>query len=136
MNEEYHLDWKNMKKALCLKYYPPIEAYGDRCHIYNFWPHPGESITQPWGRLNECLRTNSCHGLSKSIILINFYVRIPSFQNDLLDNLSGGSFTHKTTEQAWELLNLISENTSNWDFDKGNVMSVDYGYDCVKNFYT
>jgi hypothetical protein len=36
MNEEYHLDWENMKKAFYLKYYPPIEAYVDRCRIYNF----------------------------------------------------------------------------------------------------
>jgi hypothetical protein len=49
MNEEYRLDWENMKKASYLKYYPPIEAYSDRCHIYNFWPHPRESITQAWG---------------------------------------------------------------------------------------
>jgi hypothetical protein len=30
MNEEYRLDWENMKKAFYLKYYPPIEAYSDR----------------------------------------------------------------------------------------------------------
>jgi hypothetical protein len=49
MNDEYRLDWKNMRKAFYLKYYPPIEAYGDICHIHNFWPHLGESITQSWG---------------------------------------------------------------------------------------
>jgi hypothetical protein len=30
----------------------------------------------------------------------------------------------------------ISENTGNWDLDKGNVISIDYGYDCVKEIYT
>jgi hypothetical protein len=63
-------------------------------------------------------------------------VRIPSFQKEFLDNSSGGSFTHRSTEESWELLDLISENTCNWDLDKGNVISVDYGYDCVENFYT
>jgi hypothetical protein len=63
-------------------------------------------------------------------------VRIPSFQKDFLDNSSGGSFTHKSIEEAWELIDLISENTGNWDLDKGNVICLDYGYDCVKNFYT
>jgi hypothetical protein len=33
-----------MAKAFYLKYYPPIEAYRDRGIIYNFWPHPKESI--------------------------------------------------------------------------------------------
>jgi hypothetical protein len=30
MNEEYRLDWENMKKAFYLKYYAPIEGYSDR----------------------------------------------------------------------------------------------------------
>jgi hypothetical protein len=46
INEEIFLDWEDMKKALYLKYYPPIEAYHDRGFIYKFWPHPEESITQ------------------------------------------------------------------------------------------
>jgi hypothetical protein len=54
---------------------------------------------------------------------------------DFLDNSSGGSFTHRRTEYAWELLDLISENTGNWDLDKGNIITINYGYDCVKNFY-
>jgi hypothetical protein len=136
LKEEYRLDWEFVKKAFYLKYYSPIKAYGDRCHIYNFLPHPGESITQAWGRLKERLRKNPSHGLSKSIILINFYVGAPSFQKDFLDNSSGGSFTHKSAEEAWALLDLISENTGNWDLDKGNVAYLDYGYECVKNFYT
>jgi hypothetical protein len=124
-----------MKKAFYLKYYPPIEAYCDRCHIYNFWPHTGESITQAWGRLKNRLHKNPCHGLSKSIVLINFYARIPSFQKDFLDNSFRGSFTHRRTEDAWVLLDLISENIGNWDLNKGNIITIDYGYDCVNNFY-
>jgi hypothetical protein len=119
-----------MKKAFYLKYYPPIKAYHDRGYIYNFWLHPGESITQAWGRLKKYLRKNPYHGLSKSIILINFYVRLPSFQKDFLDNSSGGSFTNRRTEDAWGLLDLVSENTNNWD----HIITIDYGYDCVKNF--
>jgi hypothetical protein len=46
INEENFLDWEDMKKALYLKYYPPIETYHDRGFICNFWPHPEESIAQ------------------------------------------------------------------------------------------
>jgi hypothetical protein len=135
INEEYLLNWEDMKKAFYLKCYPQIEAYCDRGYIYNFWPHPEESITQAWGRLKKCLRKNPCHGISKSIILINFYVRLPSFHKDFLDNSSEGSFNNRRTEDAWGLLDLVSENTSNWDLDKGKIITIDYGYDCVKNFY-
>jgi hypothetical protein len=46
INEENFLHWKDMKKALYLKYYPPVEAYRGRGFIYNFWPHPEESIAE------------------------------------------------------------------------------------------
>jgi hypothetical protein len=46
INEETDLDWEDMMKAFYLKYYPPIETYHDRGLIYNFWPHPEESIAQ------------------------------------------------------------------------------------------
>jgi hypothetical protein len=94
------LNWDYLKKAFYIKYYSPLKAYKDRSHIYNFWPHPGESITQAWGRLKECLRKNPSHGLCKSIILINFYVRAPPYQKEFLDNSSRGSFTHKSQDEA------------------------------------
>jgi hypothetical protein len=49
INEETILDWEDMKKAFYLQYYSPIEAYRDGGFIYNFWPHPKESIAQAWG---------------------------------------------------------------------------------------
>ena len=65
--------WDYVKRAFYLKYYTPLKAYGDRSLIYNFLPHPGESITQAWGRLKGLLRNNPSHCLSKSTILINLY---------------------------------------------------------------
>lgn len=44
-------DWELLRKAFYTKFYNPKEAYDDRCHIYNFWPHLGESIAQAWGDL-------------------------------------------------------------------------------------
>ena len=76
------LDWELLRKAFYLKYYTPTEAYDDRCHIYNFWPHVGESIAQAWGRLNELIRKNPCHGIPDSLILINFYMRLPQHHRD------------------------------------------------------
>jgi hypothetical protein len=126
INEETILDSKDMKKAFYLKYYPPIEDYRDQGLIYNCWPYPEESIAQDWGRLKKYLHKNPCHGISKSIILINFYVRLLSFHKDFLDNSSGGSFTSRRADDAWGLLDLVSENTDNWDLDKGKFITIDY----------
>jgi hypothetical protein len=105
--EETILDWEDMTKAFYLKYYPPIEAYRDRGLIYNIWPHLEESIAQAWGRLKKYIRKNPCHDISKSIILINFYVRLLSFYKDFLNNSSGESFISKRADDAWELLDLV-----------------------------
>jgi hypothetical protein len=113
INEETDQDWEDMMKAFHLKYYPPIEAYRGQGLIYNLWPHPDESIAQYWGRLKKYLHKNPCHGISKNIILINFYVRLLSFHKDFLDNSSGGSFTCRRADDAWTLLDMISENTDN-----------------------
>jgi hypothetical protein len=62
--------------------------------------------------------------------------RLLSFHKDFFDNSSRGIFTNRRVEDAWGLFDLVSENTDNWDLDKGKIITIDYGYDCVKNFYT
>ena len=136
LDEKVTIEWSVFKKVLFLKYFTPKEAYGNHCYIINFWPHLGESNTQAWGRLKELLRKNPSHGLSKSIILIKFYVRVPPYQKDFLDNSSGGRFTHKSMDEAWDSLETIFENTDNWDLDKGDEPRLEYEDACVENFST
>jgi hypothetical protein len=96
LDGKYRLDWKYLRKGFYFKYYTLKEAYNDRCHIYNFWPHVGESIAQAWRRLNELIRKNPFHGILESIILINFYVRLPLHLRNFLESSSEGSFTNRT----------------------------------------
>jgi hypothetical protein len=123
-------------KVFFLKFLTPKKAYKNRCYIFIFWPHVGESIAQAWGRLKELIRKNPCHDLSRKIILINFYVRLPKQQKQFLDNSSRGSFTNNYEEEAWNLLETISENIGNWDLDKGNKPRLEYEYFSVENFST
>jgi hypothetical protein len=63
-------------------------------------------------------------------------VRLPKQQKEFLDNSSRGSFTNNYEEEAWNILETISENTGNWDLDKGNKLRLKYEYLCVENFST
>ena len=117
LDEEDKNDWEVLRKVFYLKYYTPRAMYEDRCFIYNFWPHKGESISQAWGRLKELLCKNPMHGFSEDIILINFYVRLPKHHKDILDNSSGGSFTNNKKGNSWELLETISQNAESWGLD-------------------
>ena len=134
LDEEITRNWDTFMKVFFLKYFTPKEAYENRCFIFNFWPHLGESITQAWGRLKDLLRKNPCHDLTNKLILINFYVRLPDRLKQYLDSSSGGSFTNNTAEEAWNLLEIISKNSEYWDLDKGNEAYFDYGYSCVESF--
>ena len=55
---------------------------------------------------------------------------------EILDISSGGSSTNNTEEEAWNLLETISENTGYWELDKGNEPYFYYGYSCVESFST
>ena len=116
LDEGATTEWSVLRKIFFLKYFTPREAYESRCYIFNFWPHLGESITQAWGRLKALLRENPCHDLTKKLILINFYVRLPMKHKEILDNSSGGSFTNNTEEEAWKLFLKI--------LDTGNLIKV------------
>jgi hypothetical protein len=82
MDEEVTIEWSSMRRVFFLKIFTPKKAYENRCYIFNFWPHIEESITQTWGRLKELVRKNPCHDLTRKIICINFYVRLPKQQKE------------------------------------------------------
>jgi hypothetical protein len=67
-----------------MNYYSPYKAYCVRSHIYNFLPHPGESIAQAWRRLKGLLLKNPNHRFSQGIILINFYVWLDKPYKELI----------------------------------------------------
>jgi hypothetical protein len=136
LDKEVTAEWSSLMEVFFLKFFTPKEAYENRCYIFNFWPHVGESITQAWGRLTELIRKNPCHDLSRKIILINFYMRLPKEQKEFLGNSFRGICTNNYEEEAWNLLETISENTGNWDLDKGNKLRLEYEYFCVENFST
>ena len=68
LDEEVTIEWSILRKVFFLKYFTPKEAYENRCYIFNFWPHLGESITQAWGRLKDLIHKNPCHDLTRNII--------------------------------------------------------------------
>ena len=94
--------------------------YENRCYILNFLATSEREYYSSLGKVKELLRKNSCHDLTRKIMLINFYVRLPRKHKEFLDNSSGRSFTNNTEEEAWNLLETIAKNTGHWDLDKGN----------------
>ena len=88
-------------------------------YIYNFWPREGESIALAWGRLKSMLYSCPNHGLSREIIIQNFYARLSHNDRSMLDTSCAGSFMKKTIEFWWDLLERIKRNFEDWELDEG-----------------
>ena len=83
-------------------------VHRDRNYIYNFWPREGESITQAWGRLKSMLYSCPNHEISREIIIQNFYARLSSNDQSMIDTYCTGSFMKKTINSNgiyWKELN-------------------------------
>ncbi|XP_019248407.1 PREDICTED: uncharacterized protein LOC109227661 [Nicotiana attenuata] len=69
-----------------------------------------ESVYQAWERLAAMLRKCPHHGIQDPDILYIFYHGLKPSARNVIDAASGGSIMEKTTTQAMQLLNEISEN--------------------------
>jgi hypothetical protein len=73
---------------------------------------------------------------TRAILLKTALVRVSCIQNTQIRGETIAKLFGKVdTFWTYQLLDMISENTSNWDLDKDNIITIVYGYDCVKNFY-
>ena len=93
-------------------------VHRDRNYIYNFWPREGESIALAWGRLKSILYSCPNHELSREIIIQSFYAQLSNNDRSMLDTSCAGSFTKKTIEFWWDLLERIKPNSEDWELEK------------------
>ncbi|KAK1644259.1 hypothetical protein QYE76_062064 [Lolium multiflorum] len=128
------IDWEDIVPLFYSKFYPPSEIHKDRNHIYNFWPHDGESIAQAWGRLKSLMLKCPIHELPGNVIIDNFYARLSFQDKTLLDTSCSGSFTRNKEEFKRDLLDRIQENTEGWENDKDRESGIIYDYKCIEAF--
>ena len=74
------------------------------------------------------------HGLSREIIIQNFYARLSRDDQSMLDTSCTGSFMKKTIEFRWDLLERIKRNSKDQEFDEGKESGIENKFDCVKSF--
>jgi len=58
------------------------------------------------------------HGLSREIIIQNFYARLSPNDQSMLDTSCTGSFMKKNIEFRWDLLEIIKRNSEYWELEK------------------
>lgn len=60
----------------------------------------------------------------KKLIINYFYARHHMHDKETLNNSSGGSFSHKSIEEEWNLINLITSKNEKWEI--GNERGINF----------
>ena len=69
--------------------------------------------------------------LSREIIIQNCYAQLSRNDQSMLDTSCSGSFTNKTIEFKWDLLERIKHNSEDWELDEGKESGITPKFDCV-----
>jgi len=102
--------WDQMTQKFLNKYFSPAKTFKMKQEINNFMQTDSESVYQAWERLAAMLRKCPHHGIQDPDILYIFYHGLKPSARNVIDAASGGSIMGKTTVEAMQLLNEISEN--------------------------
>ncbi|XP_019231208.1 PREDICTED: uncharacterized protein LOC109212047, partial [Nicotiana attenuata] len=96
----------------------PFSLKGEAKTWLRSLPRDSESVYQAWERLAAMLRKCPHHGIQDPDILYIFYHGLKPSARTVIDAASGGSIMGKTTVEAMQLLNEISENAIQWPSDR------------------
>ncbi|XP_019238478.1 PREDICTED: uncharacterized protein LOC109218558 [Nicotiana attenuata] len=110
--------WDQITQKFLNKYFSPAKTTKLRQDISNFLQTNTESVYQAWERLKAMLRKCPHHDITEHMQLYVFYHGLKPSCRNVIDAAAGGSVMGKTTEEALQLLNEISENAIQWPSER------------------
>ncbi|XP_019266860.1 PREDICTED: uncharacterized protein LOC109244256 [Nicotiana attenuata] len=110
--------WDQMTQKFLNKYFSPAKTTKLTQDISNFLQTDTESVYQAWERLKRMLRKCPHHDIPEHMQLYIFYHGLKPSTRNVIDAAAGGSIMGKTTEEALQLLNEISENAIQWPSER------------------
>ena len=105
--------WAEIQQEFLKKFYPIGRTNTMRRTITGFTQGPGEQIHESWERLKGLLRKCPHHGLSKWQIVQAFYEGLSDQYMHMVDASCGGAFMSKSEDEAYDLFEMLSENSIN-----------------------
>ncbi|XP_070015190.1 uncharacterized protein [Nicotiana sylvestris] len=110
--------WNQMAQKNLNKYFSPAKTTKLRQDISTFLQTDTESVYQALERLKAMLRKCSYHDIPEHMQLYIFYHDLKLSSRNVIDAAGGGSIMGKTTKEALQLLNEISENAIQWPSER------------------
>ncbi|XP_027172083.1 uncharacterized protein LOC113771713 [Coffea eugenioides] len=107
--------WEQLKKKFLQKYFPASRAANLRKEICGITLHPEESLYDYWERFKKlCIRCPQ-YQISEQLLIQYFYEGLLYTDRSLIDAASGGVLMNKTPQDAWELIERMTENSQQFD---------------------
>ncbi|KAI3759834.1 hypothetical protein L6452_07929 [Arctium lappa] len=105
--------WANLAEKLLKKYFPPTRNVKFRHDIMNFRQEEDESVSDSWERFKYLIRKCPHHRIPHCIQLETFYNGLSNAAKIILDT-AGGDFVSKTYNEAFDILEKVSNNNTEW----------------------
>ena len=86
--------------------------------IKTFIQFEGENLAEAWERFHELRRRFPHHRLTKWMQVHTFYNGLSDSARTIIDASAGGTLMKKTIDQAYEILEDTTTNTTQWPRDR------------------
>ncbi|GJW83050.1 reverse transcriptase domain-containing protein [Tanacetum coccineum] len=107
--------WEEMVFKFLSKYFPYSRTLQLRKEILNFRQLPTESVFEAWERFKSCLRKCPDHRILLLNQILTFYYRITMIDQERLMVAAGGNFMRKTPQEAYDLIENMTQHHFQWD---------------------
>ncbi|CAL1378683.1 unnamed protein product [Linum trigynum] len=111
--------WGQLEKTFLDKYFPPAKAMKRQEEIVTFKQAENESLTEAWERYKELLMRCPSHGLEDWNVISIFFNGIRRQFRDALNNASRNGFTRMEAPEAYELVEKICSEDTEWGSETG-----------------
>ncbi|CAL1394922.1 unnamed protein product [Linum trigynum] len=111
--------WSQLEKVFLDKYFPPALAMKRQEEIVTFKQADDESLTEAWERYKGLLMRCPSHGLEDWNVIIIFFNGIRREFRDALNNASRNGFTRMEAPEAYELVEKICSEDTEWGSETG-----------------
>ncbi len=103
--------WEELQKKFLARFYSIGKTTQMRHAITHFVQKESESFYEAWERMKELLRLCPHHDIATWQIVQAFFQGLGDRDKQLINAASGGAILRKSAEEAWELFEILSEDS-------------------------
>ncbi|XP_062093730.1 uncharacterized protein LOC133799745 [Humulus lupulus] len=105
---------QELAEQFLMKYFPPTKTIKLRNEITSFQQLDEESLYEAWERSKKFLRKCPNHGIRHCIQMETFYNSLNAHTRMVVDASANGALLAKSYNEAYEILESISNNNYRW----------------------